>query len=101
MRARPRTRPALRIRSRSYSGTAGEGGAAVEAAIRLRPEAANLTSCALQHLYYGYRDYDGALKELELARQTLPNSRKSWNYRLHFSPARQVGGGIAVYPARS
>ena len=25
-------------------------------------------------MYYGYRDYDGALKELELARQTLPNS---------------------------
>ena len=24
--------------------------------------------------HYGYRDYDGALKELELARQTLPNS---------------------------
>ena len=26
------------------------------------------------HLSYGYRDYDGALKELELARQTLPNN---------------------------
>ena len=25
------------------------------------------------HLYRGYRDFDGALAELELARQTLPN----------------------------
>ena len=47
--------------------------AAVEGAIRLRPEAANLTSCGCA-LDYGYRDYDGALKELELARQTLPNN---------------------------
>jgi TolB-like protein/class 3 adenylate cyclase/Tfp pilus assembly protein PilF len=49
-------------------------GAAVEAAIRLRPEAGESHLVRAQHLYYGYRDYDGALKELELARQTLPNS---------------------------
>ena len=34
----------------------------------------SLTSCGLSILYYGYRDYDSALKELELARQTLPNN---------------------------
>ena len=28
-----------------------------------------------QNLYRGYRDYDGALAELEVARQTLPNDR--------------------------
>src|SRR2546430_6686545 len=49
-------------------------GAAVEAAIRLRPEAGEAHLVRAQHLYYGYRDYDGALKELELARQTLPNN---------------------------
>ena len=49
-------------------------GAAVEAAIRLQPEAGESHLVRAQHLYYGYRDYDGALKELELARQTLPNS---------------------------
>ena len=49
-------------------------GAAVEAAIRLRPEAGESHLVRAQHLYYGYRDYDGALKELELARQTLPNN---------------------------
>ena len=25
------------------------------------------------HLYFGYRDYDGALAELEIARRTMPN----------------------------
>jgi TolB-like protein/class 3 adenylate cyclase/Tfp pilus assembly protein PilF len=49
-------------------------GAAVEAAIRLRPEAGEAHLVRAQHLYYGYRDYDGALKELEVARQTLPNN---------------------------
>jgi serine/threonine-protein kinase len=49
-------------------------GAAVEAAIRLRPEAGESHLVRAQHLYYGYRDYDGALKELELARRTLPNN---------------------------
>ena len=49
-------------------------GAAVEAAIRLRPEAGEAHLVRAQHLYYGYRNYDGALKELELARQTLPNN---------------------------
>jgi len=48
--------------------------AAVEGAIRLRPEAAESHLVRAAHLYYGYRDYDGALKELELARQTLPNN---------------------------
>jgi serine/threonine-protein kinase len=48
--------------------------AAVEGAIRLRPEAGESHLVRAQHLYYGYRDYDGALKELELARQTLPNN---------------------------
>ena len=48
--------------------------AAVEGAIRLRPEAGESHLVRAAHLYYGYRDYDGALKELELARQTLPNN---------------------------
>jgi TolB-like protein/class 3 adenylate cyclase len=48
--------------------------AAVEGAIRLRPEAGESHLVRAQHLYYCYRDYDGALKELELARGTLPNN---------------------------
>jgi TolB-like protein/class 3 adenylate cyclase/Tfp pilus assembly protein PilF len=48
--------------------------AAVGAAIRMRPQAGESHLLRAAHLYYGYRDYDGALKELELARQTLPNN---------------------------
>jgi tetratricopeptide (TPR) repeat protein len=47
--------------------------AAVEAAIRLRPQAGESHLLRAAHLYCGYRDYDGALKELDIARQTLPN----------------------------
>ena len=47
--------------------------AAVKAAIRLRPQAGESHFARAEQLYYGYRDYDGALKELQLARQTLPN----------------------------
>ena len=31
-------------------------------------------SRALHHLYSAYRDYDGALAELEVARSTMPNA---------------------------
>jgi len=47
--------------------------AAVQAASRLRPDAGETHIARGQNLYQGYRDYDGALAELELARQTLPN----------------------------
>src|SRR5262249_26786295 len=47
---------------------------AVEGASRLRPEAGESHLIRARHLYYCYRDYDGALKELEVRRQTLPNN---------------------------
>ena len=47
--------------------------AAVQAASHLRPNAGETHLARGQNLYQGYRDYDGALAELELARQTLPN----------------------------
>ena len=47
--------------------------AAVQAASLLRPDAGETHLARGQNLYQGYRDYDGALAELELARQTLPN----------------------------
>jgi TolB-like protein/class 3 adenylate cyclase/Tfp pilus assembly protein PilF len=47
--------------------------AAVEAAFRLRPDAGEAHLARAVHLYRGYRDYDGALAELEIARRTLPN----------------------------
>ena len=47
--------------------------AAVQAATRLRPDAAETHLARAQYLYYGLRDYTGALAELEIARQALPN----------------------------
>ncbi|MEO6783312.1 MAG: FlgO family outer membrane protein [Bradyrhizobium sp.] len=47
--------------------------AAVQAATRLRPDAAETHLTRAQYLYYGLRDYAGALAELEIARRGLPN----------------------------
>jgi TolB-like protein/Tfp pilus assembly protein PilF len=47
--------------------------AAVQAATRLRPDAAETHLARAQFLYYGLRDYAGALAELEIARRALPN----------------------------
>ena len=47
--------------------------AAVQAATRLRPDAAETHFTRAQYLYNGLRDYAGALAELEIARQALPN----------------------------
>jgi TolB-like protein/Tfp pilus assembly protein PilF len=46
---------------------------ALQAATRLRPDAAETHLTRAQYLYYGLRDYAGALAELEIARRTLPN----------------------------
>jgi TolB-like protein/class 3 adenylate cyclase/Tfp pilus assembly protein PilF len=47
--------------------------AAIQAAFRLRPDAGEAHLARAQNLYRGYLDYDGALAELEVAAQTLPN----------------------------
>src|SRR6266446_1370533 len=47
--------------------------AAVQAATRLRPDAAETHLARAQYLYYGLRDYAGAIAELEIARRALPN----------------------------
>jgi len=61
---------------RGYDHTAARlalAEAAVQAATRLRPDAAETHLARAQYLYYGLRDYAGALAELEIARQALPN----------------------------
>jgi len=50
--------------------------AALQAASRLRPDAGETHLARGQNLYWGYRDYDGALAELEVAHQTLPNDAR-------------------------
>ena len=47
--------------------------AAVRAAFRLRPDAGEAHLAAAENLYRGHLDYDGALTELGVASQTLPN----------------------------
>jgi serine/threonine protein kinase/Flp pilus assembly protein TadD len=46
---------------------------AIEAAFRLRPDSGEAHLARAENLYRGYLDYNGALTELELARQSLPN----------------------------
>jgi serine/threonine protein kinase/tetratricopeptide (TPR) repeat protein len=46
---------------------------AIQAAFRLRPDSGEAHLARAENLYRGYLDYEGALAELELARQSLPN----------------------------
>jgi serine/threonine-protein kinase len=47
--------------------------AALQAAVRLRPDAGETHLTRANYLYFGPRDYAGALAELETARRSLPN----------------------------
>jgi tetratricopeptide (TPR) repeat protein len=47
--------------------------AAIQEAARLNPNAGETHLARAQNLYWGYLDYNGALAELEIARQSLPN----------------------------
>jgi serine/threonine protein kinase/tetratricopeptide (TPR) repeat protein len=47
--------------------------AAVAAASRVRPDGGETHLARAWNLYWGHLDYDGALSELEVARQSLPN----------------------------
>ena len=46
--------------------------AAVQAAVRLRPDAGETHLARARNLYFGYLDYDGALAELEVANRNIP-----------------------------
>jgi TolB-like protein/Tfp pilus assembly protein PilF len=50
--------------------------AAVRAASRLRPDAGETHLARAENLYAGHLDYDGALAELDVARQSLPNDAR-------------------------
>ena len=51
----------------------GRAEAAVNQALRLRPDSGEAHLALGEHLYRAYRDYDRALVELARARKTLPN----------------------------
>jgi TolB-like protein/tRNA A-37 threonylcarbamoyl transferase component Bud32/Tfp pilus assembly protein PilF len=50
--------------------------AAIERAFRLRPDAGETHLAHARNLYHGQLDYGGALAELKVARQTLPNDAR-------------------------
>jgi TolB-like protein/Tfp pilus assembly protein PilF len=47
--------------------------AAIQAAFRLRPDAGEAHLARAENLYRGYLDYEGALNELDVASESLPN----------------------------
>jgi TolB-like protein/Flp pilus assembly protein TadD len=53
--------------------------AAIQSATILRPDAAETHLARAQNLYWGHLDYEGALSELNVARQTLPNDARVFN----------------------
>jgi serine/threonine protein kinase/Flp pilus assembly protein TadD len=63
--------------------------AAIQAAFRLRPDAGEAHLARAENFYRGYLDYDGALAELEVARQTLPND--AWLFDLKGNIERRQG----------
>ena len=65
--------------------------AAVESAFRLRPDAGEAHLARAEHLYRGYLDYSGALKELEIARQTLPNDARLFELKGYIERRRPDG----------
>ena len=65
--------------------------AAIEAAFQLRPNAGEAHLARAGHFYRGYRDYDGALAELEIARQTLPNDSRLFELK-GYVERRRPGG---------
>jgi TolB-like protein/Tfp pilus assembly protein PilF/predicted Ser/Thr protein kinase len=65
--------------------------AAIESAFRLRPDAAEVHFARAEHLYHGYLNYDGALAELETARQTLPNDPRVFELKGYIERRRPGG----------
>jgi TolB-like protein/Flp pilus assembly protein TadD len=67
---------------------------AVAAAMRLDSESGEAHLARAEHLYHGYRDYDGALAELRLAARTLPNDPRifEWTAYILRRAGRQEDG---------
>src|SRR3954468_16631934 len=63
--------------------------AALQSAARLRPDAGETHLARARNLYWGYLDYDGALRELETARESLPG--EDWIFSLKGYIARRQG----------
>jgi len=62
--------------------------AAIQAAFRLRPDASEAHLARAENLYRGYLDYDGALAELEVACQSLPNDPRIFELKAYIERRR-------------
>jgi serine/threonine protein kinase/tetratricopeptide (TPR) repeat protein len=65
--------------------------AAIQAAFRLHPDGGEAHLARAGHLYRGYRDYDGALTDLQIAGKTLPNDARLFELR-GYVERRRPGG---------
>ena len=64
---------------------------AIQSAFRLRPQAGEVHLARAEHLYRGYLDYDGALAELQIARQSLPNDARLFELTGYIERRRSRG----------
>jgi len=65
--------------------------AAVQAAFRLRPGAGEAHLARAENLYRGHLDYEGALDELKVASQTLPNDARLFALKGYIERRRPGG----------
>jgi TolB-like protein/Tfp pilus assembly protein PilF/predicted Ser/Thr protein kinase len=70
--------------------------AAIQAAFRLRPDAGEVHLARAWNLYWGYRDYDGALAELDIAGKTLPNDARLFELKGYIERRRPGGDKEAL-----
>jgi serine/threonine protein kinase/Tfp pilus assembly protein PilF len=68
---------------------------AIQAAFRLRPDAGEAHLAHAENLYQGHLDYNGALAELEIASQSLPNDPKVFELKGYIQ-RRQGNQGEAL-----
>jgi serine/threonine-protein kinase len=54
--------------------------AAVQTALRLRPDAGEAHLARANYYYYGFSDFERARNELSIAKQTLPNNSEVYTY---------------------
>src|SRR5262249_10682484 len=70
--------------------------AAIQAAFRLRPDAGEVHVARAWNLYWGYRDHDSALAELDIAGKTLPNDARLFELKGYIERRRPGGDKEAL-----
>jgi len=65
--------------------------AAIEAAFRLRPDAGEVHLARAWNLYWGYRDYDAAAADLDIAARSLPNDARVFELKGYIERRRSGG----------